>query len=76
MGICNLRQRSGYVVGYDAPTTRLVDTPGMNEVSSKLLGQGAVDWAAKLVQSCLTTFGPSETGEFSGISLSLCLWAG
>ena len=51
-GYLQPRQRSGYVVSYDAPTTRLVDTPGMNEVSSKLLGRGAVDWSAKLVQSC------------------------
>ena len=51
-GYLQPRQRSGYVVSYDAPTTRLVDTPGMNEVSSNVVGRDAVDWAAKLVQSC------------------------
>ena len=51
-GYLQPRQRSGYVVSYDAPTTRLVDTPGINKVSSNVIGRGAVDWAAKLVQSC------------------------
>ncbi len=55
-GYLQARERSGYLVSYDAPTTRLVDTPGINEVLAQGVGQGAgqgkVDWAAKLVQSC------------------------
>ncbi len=51
-GYLQPRQRSGYVVSYDAPTTRLVDTPRMNEVLSHKVGRESVDWAAKLVQSC------------------------
>ena len=55
-GYLQSRNRSGYVVSYDAPTTRLVDTPGENLAPSfgnrQGSGQGEVDWAAKLVQSC------------------------
>ena len=67
-GYLQPRERSGYVVSYDAPTTRLVDTPGAQHLDHQLsddqLGDhlnparqddsvnGKIDWNTKLVQSC------------------------
>jgi GntR family transcriptional regulator/MocR family aminotransferase len=67
-GYLQPRERSGYVVSDDAPTTRLVDTPGAQHLDHQLsddqLGDhlnparqddsvnGKIDWNTKLVQSC------------------------
>ena len=58
-GYLQPRERSGYVVNEDAPTTRLVDTPGAqqlrdqpNPVENNDAANGKIDWDTKLVQSC------------------------
>ena len=58
-GYLQPRERSGYVVSDDAPTTRLVDTPGAQKASDPPnhdagddAAIGKIDWDAKLVQSC------------------------
>jgi len=63
-GYLQPRERSGYVVSEDAPTTRLVDTPGVQHPSNHQQGDhlnparhddsanGKIDWNTKLVQSC------------------------
>jgi GntR family transcriptional regulator/MocR family aminotransferase len=64
-GYLQPRERSGYVVSDEAPTTRLVDTPGADQPFANIdastnlgtnlgtnAGTGKIDWDAKLVQSC------------------------
>jgi len=58
-GYLEPRERSGYVVSDEAPTTRLVDTPGADQAIINLdrdanldIANGKIDWDAKLVQSC------------------------
>ena len=58
-GYLQPRERSGYVVSEDAPTTRLVDTPGAQQLRDQPnyavnddAKNGKIDWDTKLVQSC------------------------
>jgi len=58
-GYLEPRERSGYVVSDEAPTTRLVDTPGADQSIINLdrdanldIANVKIDWDAKLVQSC------------------------
>jgi len=53
-GYLRPRERSGYVVSDEAPTARLVDTPGLDDLSNDDMAvpPGIVDWDEKLVQSC------------------------
>jgi GntR family transcriptional regulator/MocR family aminotransferase len=53
-GYLTPRERSGYVVSDDAPITRLVDTPGANDLpaTGAVIRAGHIDWDRKLVQSC------------------------
>ena len=53
-GYLRPRERSGYVVSDDAPTTRLVDTPGNEDGNNAMTLTRAckIDWDDKLVQSC------------------------
>ena len=58
-GYLKPRERSGYVVSDEAPTTRLVDTPGdadagldASEPAGGQSSDSVVDWDAKLVQIC------------------------
>ena len=53
-GYLRPRERSGYVVSDEAPTARLVDTPGLDDLSNDDMAvpSGIVDWDEKLVQSC------------------------
>ena len=58
-GYLQPRERSGYVVSEDAPTTRLVDTPGAQQLRDRRnyavnddATNGKIDWDTKLVQSC------------------------
>ena len=58
-GYLEPRERSGYVVSDEAPTTRLVDTPGADQAIINLdrdanldIANVKIDWDAKLVQSC------------------------
>ena len=58
-GYLQPRERSGYVVNEDAPTARLVDTPGAQQLRDQPsslenndAANGKIDWDTKLVQSC------------------------
>lgn len=51
-GYVQTRERSGYVVGDDAPVTRLVNTPDQAGKSDEDIGDSVIDWDEKLVQSC------------------------
>lgn len=51
-GYVQTRERSGYVVGDDAPVTRLVNTPDPSANAGPDGEDSVIDWDEKLVQSC------------------------
>ena len=82
-GYLQPRERSGYVVNEDAPTARLVDTPGAQQLRDQPSplenndgANGKIDWDTKLVQSCsyIGLYKSQLIGESIAIPLSMDRW--